>query len=149
MFNQIDRKIVVLIGISIVLTVIYYSPFQNSKIHSSSHSECSNELTGIEKCLHCINRIFFLFYSIISSILTLFSYLKVLSPSFILYAFVLYIFHSCLLDRTAIKTVKLLYIVNIICYVLITLFYTSFKDIEYTSLAWLIFIFLCIRIFIH
>ncbi|CAF0979949.1 unnamed protein product [Rotaria magnacalcarata] len=161
MLNCISTTTVILTGVLIIFILIYYQPFKNSKNLSNSNnskelSDCSNELNklrrernGVEKNLHSIEQRFSLLNLLSLSIRAIFSPLKLLSPSFILYTFILYIFHTCISNRLASQTIKLLYIVNIISYLLISIFYTSLKHFEYSNLAWLLFIFLFIRLFIR
>ncbi|CAF5047750.1 unnamed protein product, partial [Rotaria magnacalcarata] len=101
MLNCISTTTVILTGVLIIFILIYYQPFKNSKNLSNSNnskelSDCSNELNklrrernGVEKNLHSIEQRFSLLNLLSLSIRAIFSPLKLLSPSFILYTFIL------------------------------------------------------------
>ncbi|CAM4914339.1 unnamed protein product [Rotaria socialis] len=122
MLNSISTTTVILTGALIIFILIYYQPFKNSKNLSNSNnskelSDCSNELNklrhernGVKKNLHNIEQRFSLLHLISLSTRAIVSPLKLLSPSFILYTFILYIFHTCVSNRLASQTIKLLYI---------------------------------------
>ncbi|CAM4878375.1 unnamed protein product [Rotaria socialis] len=122
MLNSISTTTVILTGALIIFILIYYQPFKNSKNLSNSNnskelSDCSNELNklrhernGVKKNLHNIEQRFSLLHLISLSTRAIVSPLKLLSPSFILYTFILYIFHTCISNRLASQTIKLLYI---------------------------------------
>lgn len=148
----------------IILTYIYHQRSINNK--SLSHSSNYNDLFEYSKVLnelrydindlkkqvshieHTLSSTT-LSYSLTSWIQTTFSHLTYLSSSFIIYTFFLYIFHLCVLNTSTTQTIKLLHIVNIISYSLVSIFYTTFKHFHYSNLAWLLFVLLFIRIYIR
>ena len=91
----------------------------------------------------------FLTSRLVSWLDTTFSKFTVVSSSFLLYTFFLYLFHLSVIDASSTHTIKLLHIVNIICYSLISIVYTSLKHVHYSNLAWLLFILLFIRLCIR
>jgi hypothetical protein len=59
------------------------------------------------------------------------------------------IFNLCVFNASTTQTIKLLHIVNIISYSLVSIFYASFKHFYYSNLAWLLFVLLFLRICIR
>jgi len=145
----------------VVLTLIYQQTSINNKKfshndlfeYSKELNELRNDLNDLKKKVSHIEQILSsssaISNSIISWLQTIFSHLTFLSSSFILYTFFLYLFHSCIFNQSTTQTIKLLHIVNIISYSLVSIFYTSFNHFHYSNLAWLLFVLLFIRLYIR
>ncbi len=164
MLNRIQTRTGVVTVVSLMLIVIYHLTSTKNKNHFDSQNY--NDLSGYSKELnelrHNMNDLKRKVYhieqtlssstfssSIISCIQTIFSHFTYLSSSFILYTFILYISHICIFNRSTTQTIKLLHIVNIISYTLISIFYTSFSHFHYSNLAWLLLVLLFVRVCIH
>jgi hypothetical protein len=164
MLNRIQTTTgVVTVGF-VILSLIYNQTSINHKKLSDSHTskdlfEYSNELNELRHDLNELKRrvshieqTFLsstISNSIISWIQNIVSHLSFLSSSFILYTFFLYLFHLCVFNTSTTQTIKLLHIVNIISYSVISIFYTSFKHFHYSNLAWLLFVLLFIRLYVR
>jgi len=164
MLNRIQTTTGVVTVSFVVLTLIYHQTSIDNKKFSYSHNyndvfeypkelnELRHDLNDLKKKVSLIEQTISsssITNSIISWIQTIFSHLTFLSSSFILYTFFLYLFYLCVFNPSTTKTIKLLHIVNIISYSLISIFYTSFQHFHYSNLAWLLFVLLFIRIYIR
>jgi hypothetical protein len=161
MLNRIQTTTGVVTVAFVTLTLIYHqTSSNNTKPSCSSNSndlfeyskglnELRHDLNDLKKKVSHIEQTLSsstIFTSIISWIQTIFSYVTCLSSSFILYTFFLYLFHLCVFNSSTTQTMKLLHIVNIICYSLISICYTSFQHFHYSNLAWLLFVLLFLRL---
>lgn len=68
------------------------------------------------------------------------------STSLFIYTFFFYLFHRCVFHNSTSQTIKLLYIVNIISYSVISSVYQSFQHISYSHLAWFLLVILFLRL---
>jgi hypothetical protein len=164
MLNRLQTTTGVITVGFVILSLIYNQASINHKKLPDSHTskdlfEYSNELRELRHDLNDLKKKVFhieqtflsstISNSIISWIQNIFSNLSFLSSSFILYTFFLYLFHLCVFNTSTTQTVKLLHIVNIISYSLVSIFYTSFKHFHYPNLAWLLFVLLFIRLYVR
>lgn len=158
MSNPVQKRTILLTSIIAIAISIYYPTYKNNQnpSHSKDLIQCSkalvelrNELNDVETPSFGIQVILYIPNLIISLIRTIYSQFKFLSFSFLVYSFLIYLIHSCISNQSAKEVIKLLHIVNVISYIFIALFYTSFKHFHYTSLAWLLFIFITIRLCIR
>jgi hypothetical protein len=164
MLNRIQKTTCVVTVGFIILTFIYHQRSTNNK--NLSYSQNSNDLfeysKDINELRHDLKDLKKKVYhieqtlsvstfsnSIISWLQTTLSHLTFLSSTFIMYTFFLYIFHLCVFNASTTQTIKLLHIVNIISYSLVSIFYASFKHFYYSNLAWLLFVLLFLRICIR
>lgn len=160
MLNRFQTTTSVVTFSLVLLTWIYHqTPINNKKLLYSSNcrelselnelrhdlNELKRKISHIEQILSSSN----IFNSLTSWIQTIFSYLTYFSTSFFLYTFFLYLFHLCIFNSSTTKTIKILHIVNIISYSFISIFYTTLNNFHYSNLAWLIFVLLFIRCYIH
>ncbi|UJR27120.1 hypothetical protein I4U23_008419 [Adineta vaga] len=162
MLNQIRTKTGVMTIVCTILIYIYnrtssinnknLSYLHNSKYDLSEYSKEINELrhdiNSLKKKVSQIEQTLTsstLFHTIISWLRKLISYFTSISSSFILYSLFLYLFHLCVFNTSTTQTMKLLHIVNIISYSLISIFYTSLQHFHYSNLAWLLLVLLFIK----
>ena len=127
--------------------------------HQNDLTEYSKELDELRHDLHTLKQRLShveqtmgsstLFSTLLSWLQTICTRMTSLSSSFILYTFFLYLFHLCVFNASTTQTIKLLHIVNIISYSLVTIVYTSFQRIHYSNLAWLLLVLLFFRICIR
>ena len=149
MSNRIQTVMILVIIVLITLTYIYYQAYKNHRNLLHSHysndpteylkelNELRYEFNILKKKMNHIEQIVSLLNLVITFIETLFSYLKT--------SFILYLLHLCLLNSSATQTMKLIHIVNIISYSVISMFYTAFKHMQYSGLSWLI----CFLLLVH
>ena len=164
MLNRTQKTTgVVTVGF-IILTFIYHRRSINTKNLSYSHNynDLFEHSNGLDELRHDLNDLKKKVYhiehtlssptfsnSIITWIQSVLSHLTFVSSSFIIYTFFLYIFHLCVCNTSTTHTIKLLHIVNIISYSMVSIFYTSFKHFHYSNLAWLLIVLLFVRICIR
>lgn len=166
MFNRIQTTTGAIAVGFVFLSLIYNrtSVSHSPKYSSSSSSpkdlfHYSNELNELRhEILELKLKVFHLEQTLSSSsslksfvrwIHELFTHVSSISSSFLLYTFFLYLFHVCVFQSSTTQTIKLLHIINIISYSMITIFYTSLKHFHYSNLAWLLFVLLFIRLYVH
>lgn len=165
MFNRVQTTTGVIAVGFVFLSLIYnrsnvsYSSKHSSFSSSNDLYHYSNELNELRReLLELKLKVFHLeqtlssssfFRSFTSWMKTFFSHLSSISTSFLLYTFFLYLFHVCVFQSSTTQTIKLLHIINIISYSMITIFYTSLKHFHYSNLAWFLFVLLFIRMYVH
>ena len=166
MLNHIRTKTGVITVVCTLLIYIYnrttlFTPNTSSCSHEASDdlSKYSEELSELRHDLNILKKkIAYIEQSLTSSTLlstilpcvqTIVSRLTSLSSSFILYSFFLYLFHLCVFNPSTTQTIKLLHVINIISYSLISILYTSLQHVHYSYLAWLLFVLLFVRIYIY
>lgn len=166
MLNQIRTKTGVITIVCTLLIYIYnrttlLTPSTSSCSHDSSDdlSEYSKELSELRHDLNLLKKKIAhieqtltsstLLSTILPCVQTIISRFTSLSSSFILYSFFLYLFHLCVFNPSTTQTIKLLHVINIISYSLISILYTSLQQFHYSNLAWLLFVLLLVRIYIH
>lgn len=159
MFSRIQTTTGAIAVGFVFLSLIYNRTSINQSPKLSSSSYYSNELNELRqellelkmKVFH-LERTFTSPSSLKSFVLWLrqiFIHVSSISSSFLLYTFFLYLFHACVFQSSTTQTIKLLHIINIISYSMITIFYTSLKHFHYSNLAWLLFVLLFIRLYVH
>ncbi|CAF0890715.1 unnamed protein product [Adineta steineri] len=155
-------------GIVTIVSTIFIFIYNRTSINNKnlSHYQTHNDLPEYSKEFNELrhdmndlkNKIYYIEQTITSSkfsntfilwIQNIFSYFTFLSSSFIIYTVFLYLFHLCVFNTSTTQTIKLLHIVNIISYSAISILYTSLKQFHLTNFAWLLFVFLFVRLCIR
>lgn len=75
-----------------------------------------------------------------------FSHARSFSTSLIIYTFFLYFLHRCVFRHSTSQTIKLVHIVNVISYTVISSGYRAFQQICYSNVAWILLLFLVFRL---
>jgi hypothetical protein len=127
-------------------------PVQSLSSTTSELDELRRDLSQLKEQLKTIEQktdVFSPVKTILTLIQTMLIRLTSFSFSFLIYTFFLYLLHLSVVNSTASQTIKLLHIVNIIAYTVITIVYRNFQQIHYSSVAWLVLFLLLFSVCLH